>query len=81
MKKILYIVPVLLLANFSSHYTLVDEPPLGPTEASYFSSVNEFRAQLTGVYAAIYDDYHFAANGYNGWVQWMGNGHMVGARG
>lgn len=68
MKKILYIVPVLLLANFSCDYSLVDEPPLGPTEASYFSSVNEFRGQLTGVYAAIYDDYHFAANGYNGWV-------------
>src|SRR5690606_23917315 len=70
MKKLRYIAPVLLLVNtlISCDYTLVDDPPLGATEASYFSSANEFRAQLTSVYAAIYDDYNFAANGYNGWV-------------
>jgi len=48
--------------------TLVDEPTLSPTEVSYFSNVVEFRSQLTSVYAALYDDYHFAATGNNGWV-------------
>lgn len=66
MKKLLAI--LLLVTGFSCDYTLVDEPPLGPTELSYFNDVNQFRSQLTGVYAAIYDDYHFAATGYNGWV-------------
>jgi len=73
---------ILTKMNFKSKYTillgglmamgcdpsLVDLPPTSPTEQSYFSNVNEFRTQLIGVYAAIYDDYHFAANGYNGWV-------------
>lgn len=66
MKKILAILT--LFVGFGCDYTLVDEPPLGATELSYFTNVNEFRSQLTGVYAAIYDDYHFAATGYNGWV-------------
>lgn len=49
--------------------SLVDLPPASPTELSYFSNNLDFRAQLTGVYAAVYDDYHFAANGvFNGWV-------------
>lgn len=48
--------------------SLVNLPPFSPTELSYFSSNLEFRAQLSGVYAAVYDDYHFAATGYNGWV-------------
>ncbi len=48
--------------------SLVDQPTFAPTEASYFSNANEFRAQLVGVYAGIYDDYHFAGVGYNGWV-------------
>nr|WKN38194.1 RagB/SusD family nutrient uptake outer membrane protein [Tunicatimonas sp. TK19036] len=49
---------------------LVDDPPLGATEQTYFSNANEFRSQLTSVYAAIYDDYHFAAPSFtfNGWV-------------
>lgn len=48
--------------------SLVDEPPFAPTELSYFSTANEFRTQLVGIYAGIYDDYHFAGVGYNGWV-------------
>lgn len=48
--------------------SLVDRPPTQPTELDYFSNNLEFRVQLTGVYAAIYDDYHFSATGYNGWV-------------
>jgi hypothetical protein len=48
--------------------SLVDLPPATPTELSYFSNALEFRNQLTGVYATLYDDYHFAATGYNGWV-------------
>jgi hypothetical protein len=48
--------------------SLVSLPPATPTELSYFSNELEFRNQLTGVYAALYDDYHFAATGYNGWV-------------
>lgn len=49
---------------------LVDDPPLGPTEQSFFSNVNEFRTQLTSVYAAIYDDYHYSAPSFNqnGWI-------------
>lgn len=49
---------------------LVDEDPIGATEQSYFSNANEFRAQLTSVYAAIYDDYHYSAPSFNqnGWV-------------
>lgn len=49
---------------------LVDAPPLGPTEQSYFSNVIEFRTQLTSVYAAIYDDYHYSAPSFNqnGWI-------------
>lgn len=48
--------------------SLVDLPPNTPTEQSYFTNAVEFRTQLTSVYAALYDDYHFAATGYNGWV-------------
>lgn len=48
--------------------SLVDEPTFAPTELSYFSSVREFRTQLVGIYAGLYDDYHFAAAGYNGWI-------------
>lgn len=49
---------------------LVDEPPIGATEENYFTNANEFRTQLTSVYAALYDDYHFAAPSFNfnGWV-------------
>lgn len=48
--------------------SLVDRLPTSPTELSYFSNNLEFRSQLSGVYAAVYDDYHFAATGYNGWA-------------
>lgn len=60
----------LTISFISCDPDLVDEPPLGPTEQSFFSNVNEFRTQLTSVYAAIYDDYHFAAPSFNfnGWV-------------
>lgn len=60
----------LALSCFSCDPDLVDEPPLGPTEQSYFSNVNEFRSQLTGVYATLYDDYHYSAPAFNqnGWV-------------
>lgn len=70
MKKSKKYIPLISLVSLlvSCDYTLVDDPPLGPTELSYFTTVHEFRSQLTGVYAAIYDDYHFAATGYNGWV-------------
>ncbi|HLT94363.1 MAG TPA: RagB/SusD family nutrient uptake outer membrane protein [Membranihabitans sp.] len=58
----------LSLTFFACDPSLVDEPPLGATENTYFSDVNEFRSQLAGVYASLYDDYHFAAVGYNGWI-------------
>lgn len=48
--------------------TLVDQAPFAPTELSYFASARDFRAPLAGVYATIYDDYHFSATGYNGWI-------------
>src|SRR5690554_6108402 len=64
----LSIIFFLSIILFSCDPSLVDEPPLGATENTYFSNVNEFRSQLTGVYASLYDDYHFAATGYNGWT-------------
>lgn len=69
--KTIYIAIVLFLTItfFGCDPSLVDEPPLGATENTYFSNVNEFRSQLAGVYASLYDDYHFAApaTNYNGW--------------
>lgn len=55
-------------AMLSCDPSLVDQEPFSPTEQSYFSSANEFRAQLVGIYAGIYDDYNFSGVGYNGWV-------------
>jgi hypothetical protein len=54
--------------TFGCDSSLVDLPPASPTELSYFTNELEFRTQLISVYAALYDDYHFAAVGYNGWV-------------
>ncbi len=45
--------------------SLVDEPPLGPTEATYFATTAEFRAKIASAYAAYYDWYHFAAPEFN----------------
>lgn len=69
-KHIHQIFALLLLILASCNPNLVDEPPLGPTEQTFFTNANEFRAQLTGVYAAFYDHYHFAAPSFNfnGWV-------------
>jgi hypothetical protein len=49
---------------------LVGEPPLGRTEAGFFTNVVEFRTKLVSVYASLYDHYHFAAPSFNfnGWV-------------
>jgi len=47
---------------------LVGDPPMGRTEETYFSNATEFRTKLVSVYASLYDHYHFAANGWNGWV-------------
>src|SRR5690554_793067 len=67
-KKTKYTLILGALAAMGCDPSLVDLPPTSPTEQSYFSNVIQFRTQLIGVYAAIYDDYHFAAVGYNGWV-------------
>lgn len=67
-KKTKYTLILGALAAMGCDPSLVDLPPTTPTEQSYFSNVIQFRTQLIGVYAAIYDDYHFAAVGYNGWV-------------
>ncbi|WP_020531218.1 RagB/SusD family nutrient uptake outer membrane protein [Flexithrix dorotheae] len=57
---------LLVIFNFSAcNPDLVDSPPLGPTEAIYFSNANEFRAQLVGVYASYYDWYHYSAPSFN----------------
>lgn len=50
--------------------SLVEAPPTSDTENTYFSDANQFRSQLAGVYAALYDYYHFAAPSFNfgGWV-------------
>ena len=69
MKRYLKITLIIAVpALLSCDPTLVDQPTLSPTENSYFSNVVEFRSQLTSVYAALYDDYHYAATGSNGWV-------------
>ncbi|SHM58300.1 SusD family protein [Cyclobacterium lianum] len=47
---------------------LVGEPPMGRTEETFFGSATEFRTKLVSVYASLYDHYHFAANGWNGWI-------------
>ncbi|MEK6480252.1 RagB/SusD family nutrient uptake outer membrane protein [Catalinimonas sp. 4WD22] len=49
---------------------LVDEPPLGPTEQTFFNNDVEFRQNLASAYGALYDYYHFAAPSFNfnGWV-------------
>jgi starch-binding outer membrane protein, SusD/RagB family len=49
---------------------LVGEPPLGRTEETYFSNATEYRTILVGVYASLYDHYHFAAPSFNfnGWI-------------
>lgn len=59
---------LVLLITFtivSCNISLVDEDPLGPTEQTFFSDVNEFRTQLVGVYAGFYDWYHFSAPSFN----------------
>ena len=68
--KIKILIVLCLTITFGCNPELVDNPSLAPTEEDYFSNANEFRSQLTGVYAAIYDDYHFAAPSFNfnGWV-------------
>src|SRR5690606_24311887 len=49
---------------------LVDEPPMGRTEDTYFRNATEFRTKLVSVYASLYDHYHFAAPSFNfnGWI-------------
>ncbi len=49
---------------------LVDEPPLGPTEQTFFSNVVEFRQNMASAYAVLYDYYHYSAPSFNpgGWV-------------
>lgn len=59
----------LAFAAVACNPSLVDEPPLGPTEESFFSDANEFRNTLAGSYGALYGYYHFAAPAFNfnGW--------------
>lgn len=69
MKKYLILISCSIGGMLSScDPTLVDQAPFSPTELSYFASANDFRSPLVGVYATIYDDYHFSATGYNGWI-------------
>jgi hypothetical protein len=71
MKTYLKTILIALIATFAScNPDLVDEPPLGPTEQTFFSNVVEFRQNVASAYAAIYDYYHFAAPSFNfnGWV-------------
>jgi len=69
MKKYIFLVLCSIGSILSScDPSLVDQAPFSPTELSYFSSVKDFRGPLVAVYATIYDDYHFSAVGYNGWI-------------
>lgn len=54
---------------FSCNPNMIDEPPLGQTEESFFSNDVEFRDATAGVYAVLYDYYHFASPSFNfnGW--------------
>lgn len=60
----------ILATTISCDPDLVDEPPLAPTEQTFFSNVVEFRQNVASAYAALYDYYHFAAPSFNfnGWV-------------
>ncbi|WPP50075.1 RagB/SusD family nutrient uptake outer membrane protein [Catalinimonas niigatensis] len=65
-----YYLIVLAVVFISCEPDLVDEPPLGPTEQTFFSNVIEFRQNLASTYAVLYDYYHYAAPSFNnnGWV-------------
>ena len=56
---------LLLLVGFSCDTDRVDSPPLGATEASYFSNVIEFRNVMIGAYAKLYDYYFYNVPGTN----------------
>ena len=60
-----FLIGIILLIGQSCDTTLIDEDPLGATEATFFSSVDEFRSQLIGVYAAYFDWYHYSAPSFN----------------
>lgn len=68
--KIVLISLVIYVTSTGCNPDLVDEPPLGPTEQTFFNNVVEFRQNVASAYAAIYDYYHFAAPSFNfnGWV-------------
>lgn len=68
--KISLFAVVIFLTTQSCDPDLVDEPPLGPTEQTFFSNVIEFRQNVASVYAVLYDYYHYAAPSFNnnGWV-------------
>lgn len=48
--------------------TLVDMPPTSQTELTFFESAREYRIKLVSVYAGVFDDYHFSAVGWSGWI-------------
>jgi len=56
---------LLLCLGISCDPDLVDEDPLGPTEATFFNNADEFRSVLVGAYAAYFDWYHFSAPSFS----------------
>jgi len=67
--KIKYIIIscVLLLSYYSCNIDRVDAEPLKNTEASYFADVTQFRKVTFGIYAKLYDYYHYNAGDNGNW--------------
>lgn len=66
MKNKYFLVLLLFISgSYSCNPDLVDSDPLDPTEATYFTTVEEFRFQMVGVYAAYHDWFHFSAPSFN----------------
>ena len=72
MKKLLVFILISGVVFFTNcNPDLVDEPPLGQTENTFFTNVIEFRQNVATVYSTLFDYYHFAAPSFNfnGWPQ------------
>ena len=68
--KTIFIVSVcaLILIITGCDKDRVDAPPLKNTEANYFADVTQFRKITFGIYAKLYDYYHYNAGDNGNWA-------------
>ncbi len=68
--KTIFIVTVcaLILIITGCDKDRVDAPPLKNTEANYFADVTQFRKITFGIYAKLYDYYHYNAGDNGNWA-------------